>query len=452
MRPPEPMTRKWLSEKNSFPVRGLVLYRWPKGWGCNIELLRITREEIDEKPADEVAYEIALSAVFRYMTSAVYDGETTPVSTTRGTMLAVPTMAFDLAHHLVPKVKKLLADGGGGLNLTVISSSQKMLARAITGSAKDAQAWNLPKLGTGSERKAERLKYEANVSVQKARAMSVRRKTLAKFWLKNSKGFYRRGLVFTSNAAGFWCFNMDMSQSGLDPVLTSSDDDLQLNALCLAVSNAAIYAFAAGLNYEQNDVTYLAADPDDSGVDIALDGKIQHSASERLAQRLHQSMKKHRHGIIGLSVIERCLVLAWDPTDEKRLDEYPFPLAPSEDPQTLDRWALDTLGQHQRRKTREKVEFKPNSSAAGQQPVDDDSDGSPSWRQELEIDDWVPLDEPIEDDETIDRRAMELADHEQSAALRRIRSDEPSGRFVNRADSRPRKSVIDYTGLPEDLD
>ena len=62
------------------------------------------------------------------------------------------------------------------------------------------------------------------------------------------------------------------------------------------------------------------------------------------------------------------------------------------------------------------------------------------------------MDEPIEDDETIDRRAMELADHEQSAALRRIRSEEPSGRFVNRAGSRPRKSVIDYTGLPEDLE
>jgi hypothetical protein len=455
MRPPAPMTRQWVSEKNSFPVRGLVMYRWPQGhWACNIELLRVAREEIDKKPAGEVAYEIALSALHRHMTNTpghTYDGETMPIPTVRGTIVEVPKLAFELAKILSGKVMKLIEEGGGGINLGTISGTQRLHARATTGSAKGAEAWNMPKLVHGEARKEQRLAHEASASRIKAKAMNDRRKMLAKFWLKNTGGFYRRGLVFTTDSAHFWKFNMEAAMGLGDPVPSSSTDEQSIRELAMSVSHAAIEAFASAVNIEKGDDRFLRRDKYEGRVDEALTQEILDTASERLAKRLLQGMQKHKHGIIGLSVIERCLVLAWDPLDTKPLDEYPFPFAPSATPQELDRWALDTLHDLQSRVRRPDSKRASQAAAPGEPTQELPVQTQKSWREELEINDWVPLEEPIEDDETIDRRAMQLADHEQSAALRRIR-DEAGGSRKKQVGTASVKHDIDYAGLPKDVD
>ena len=446
MRPPAPMTRQWVSEKNSFPVRGLVMYRWPAGWACNVTLLRLEREQIDKQPVEEVAYEIALSAVHRYMTSMpgyTYEGETTPLTTVHGKSIAMPTLAFDLARYLVGKVSTIIQDGGGALNLTAIAATQKTHARETTGSAKDAEGWNLPKLASSAGRKQNRLDYEARLSSQQLKAMATRRKTLAKFWLKNKNGFHRRGLVFTSNAGLFWQFNLNSGLDLCDPVPQDSTDTQLLRELALSASRATVDAFASAINVEKGEHRYLLRDRFERGVEDALTREIREKASERLASRLLKGMTKHKHGIIGLATIERCLVVAWDPEDAKPLDEYPFPLAPTESTEQLDRWALDTLTQRQRR-------FAGAQSAAAQAPVPV-HEAARTWREELEIEDWVPLEEPDEDDETIDQRAMQLADHEQSAALRRIRL-ESGGSKKKLAETPSILHEIDYAGLPKDVD
>lgn len=453
MRPPAPMTRKWVTEKRSFPVRGLVMYRWPDGkWTCNIELLRITREQIPTMPPEEVAFEVALSALHRHMTGTpdyVYEGETVPVKSARGTMVAVPALAFELAPFLVPPLKKILEEGGGGINLASISRTQKFLARATTGSAKDADAWNMPEVVKGDERKKQRLNYEASESKAKEKAMADRRKVLAKFWLKNKDGFLRRGLVFTTDVNQFWRFNVDTAL--LDPVPCNSEDKQLLSDLAMSVSRQAIQAFASAINVDNVENRFLRAELHGGVLDQALTEDVIQVACDRLAKRLLRSMQKNRHGIVALPAIERALVLAWDPEDAKLLDEYPFPLAPSAKPDELDRWALDTLQNFKPRAHRSEGVRHAQADAPAQHVQVAPEDSPKSWRDELEINDWVPLEDAYEDDDTIDQRAMQLADHEQSAALRRIR-DESGGPTKKQGKSTGVKHDIDYAGLPKDVD
>ena len=180
MRPIAPMTRQWIGEKNSFPIRGLVMYHWSKtGWAVNCELIRISRDDIEKKPVDEVAYEIALSAMHRFLTStpgSIFEGETTPVNTARGTVVAVPALAFELAEHLKAKVIKLIEDGGGGIGPTILAKSAAFHARLTTGNPKNAQAWNIPKVDSFKDRKVTRLAYEARNATAKDKAMALRRK------------------------------------------------------------------------------------------------------------------------------------------------------------------------------------------------------------------------------------------------------------------------------------
>lgn len=446
MRPPAPMTRRWVTEKNSFPVRGLVIYRWPKGWGCNIELLRITREQIPQLPVEEAAYEIALSAVFRYMTSEVYEGETTPLKTARGNTVLVPSLAFSLAKYLIERVSTMLLDGGGGINIATIASSQKMLARATTGSAKDAEAWNLPAVVKGAERVSQRLAHEAATAAGRLRALADRRKAIAKFWFKNKNGFHTRGLVFTGGLGGLWTFNVPGLGDRLEPVPQDSSDDKALADLAHAVSLMAIDAFASSVNVERGGNTELRAPRDQPAIRAELSDEVRQLAASRLAARLLKGMKTHRHGVVSLLVIERCLVVAFDPLDDKPLEDYPFPLAPTAKPDEQDRAALEVLNQIKERR-KALMPSRVGSAGANDEPAEDSVNGS--WRQELGIEDWVPLDEPFEDDETIDRRAIEKADHDQSAALRRLRGD-LGGRVKEAEKTSVIKHNIEYAGLPKD--
>ena len=447
MRPPAPMTRRWVTEKNSFPVRGLVMYRWPSGWGCNVELLRITREQIPTLPTQEAAYEIALSAVYRYVSSKAYEGETTTLKTARGNTVLVPNLAFELAKHLVDKVSKLLQDGGGGIHLATISASQKTLARATTGSVKDAQAWNLPAVIKGAERVSLRLEHEAVTAVRRQRAIAARRKALAKFWFKNKHGFHTRGLAFTAGPGNLWAFNVPGLGDRLEPVSHDSTDEKALVDLSHAVSLMAIDAFASSVNIERGGNTELRAPRDEAHARADLPDEVRQRAADRLSARLLSAMKKHRHGVVSLVVIERCLVVAFDPLDDKPLEDYPFPLAPTADPDGQDRAALDVLNQFKKnRKTFTPAQVEP-AVRADAEP--DEDIGTASWRQELGIEDWVPLDEPFEDDETIDRRAIEKADHDQSAALRRLRGD-GGGRVKESGPTSLIQHKIDYAGLPKD--
>lgn len=455
MRPPAPVTRKWVSEKNSFPVRGLVMYRWPKtGWGCNVELLRITREQIDLKPADETAFEIALSALHRHIAQTpghTFDGETIPVTTARGNIVEVPALAFELAPYFVDKVKKLIEEGGGSIGIALIGKAHIMHARASTGSAKDADAFGMPVVGGSAVRKKKRLEHEDRAVSAKLKGMAARRRMLGKFWLKYKQGFHRRGLVFTTDAGLFWRFNVDAGPEHIDSVPHSSTDEKMLRELALSVSRAAINKFASAINVEKGDERLLCRDKFERSVDDALTNEIRETASARLAARLLQGMAKHGHGTIGLSTIERCLVLAWDPADDKPLDDYPFPLAPTESPQVLDRWALDALHERVRRLARARPSPVAAQPAHAQDQHAHGVQSGQSWREELEINDWVPLEDPVEDDETIDRRAMQLADHEQSAALRRIRED-TGGTKNKQGIAQSIKHDIDYAGLPKDVD
>jgi hypothetical protein len=447
MRPPAPMTRRWVTEKNSFPVRGLVMYRWPAGWGCNVELLRITREQIASLPTQDAAYEIALSAVYRYVSSEVYEGEKTPVKTARGNTVLIPNLAFELAKFLVDKVSKLILDGGGGINLATIAASQKFLARATTGSPKDAKAWNLPAVVKGAERVSQRLEHEAATSVRRQRAIAARRKALAKFWFKNKYGFHNRGLAFTGGPGNMWAFNVPGLGERLEPVPHDSSDEKALVDLSHAVSLMAIDAFVSSVNVERDGNTELRAPRDQASTRAELPDEVRQRAADRLSARLLKAMKTHRHGVLGLVVIERCLAVAFDPLDDKPLEDYPFPLAPTADPADQDRAALDLLNQiRENRKTQAPARAEPAVRADA--VLAEDSDNG-SWRQEIGIEDWVPLDEPFEDDETIDRRAMEKADHDQSAALRRLRGD-GGGRVKESVQTSVIQHKIDYAGLPKD--
>lgn len=451
MRPPGPMTRLWLSEKNSFPVRGLVMYRWPTGWGCNIELLRITREQVATLPLNEAAYEISLSAVYRYMTSEAYEGKTTPVRTARGKTLLVPDMAFDLAPFLVERVSRVLHDGGGAITFSAIAGTQKFLALATTGSARDAQAWNLPAVKKGAERVSERIAHEFTATARRQRAIAARRKALAKYWFKNKLGFYTRGLVFTGEGPqNTWAFNVPGLRDRLEPVQRNKADDQALSGLVHAVSLLAIDAFAAGVNIKRGGNTLVQPPKAQGAMRADLTDEVRQLAADRLAARLLGGMKKHGHGVVSLAVIERCLVVAFDPLDEKPLDDYPFPLAPTADPSELDRAALDKLNEY-REKSRALAKSRDGQDAQPDlNPAQDAA--SQSWRDELGIEDWVPLEEPFEDDETIDRRALQKADHDQSAALRRMRG-EGGGRVNDEARlSSVIQHHIDYTGLPKDED
>lgn len=447
MRPPAPMTRLWVTEKNSFPVRGLVVYRWPTGWGCNVELLRITREQIPSLPTQEAAYEIALSAVFRYMSSKPYDGEALPIKTARGNTLLVPKLAFDLATFLVERVSKMLLDGGGGINLATIASSQKMLARATTGSAKDAEAWNLPAVVKGAERVTQRLQHEALTAARRQRALAARRKALAKYWFKNKHGFHTRGLAFTAGPGNLWAFNVPGLSDRLEPVSHDSTDEKALTDIAHAVSLMAIDAFASSVNIVRAGITELRAPKHEVSMRADLPDDVRQLAADRLAVGLLKGMKTHRHGVVSLVVIERCLVVTFDPQDDKPLDDYPFPLAPTDLPSEQDRAAFETLNQiREKYKTLSVARVQP-AARVDVEPAQDAKDDS--WRQDLGIEDWVPLEEPFEDDETIDRRAMEKADHDQSAALRRLRG-EGGGRVKEAVQTSVIQHKIDYAGLPKD--
>jgi hypothetical protein len=448
MRPPAPMTRQWVTEKNSFPVRGLVMYRWPPHrWACNVELLRISRDDIEKKPAAEVAFEIALSALHRYMTGdpkRPFEGETTAVETVAGNLVEVPDLAFALAPFLAQRVQKLLDEGGGAIDPRAIAKAQALHALETTGSkkiAEDVKLWSGPR---GAERVEQIQAHEKSATKTKSRAMAARRKALARFWQKNKAGFYRRGLTFTADQAGFWAFNLDIGNEPIDPVPADSKDASQLEPLVQAVARTAIATFAAAENTHKGDQRMLRGNPATVVLPVELTTEAYLGASDRLAKRLMKSMQQHAHGVIGLGVIERCLTVAWDPEDNKPLEDYPFPLAPTETPQELDRWAMDTIQAKQARYRQD------GGSARKPQPAETVSPSArsdPSWRQELEIEDWVPLEEAYEDDATIDQRAMAVADHEQSAALRRIR-----GSAGAQHDAIPVQHRVDYSGLPRDDD
>ncbi|ABE47265.1 hypothetical protein [Polaromonas sp. JS666] len=448
MRPPAPMTRQWVTEKNSFPVRGLVMYRWPPHrWVCNVELLRISRDDIANKPAEEVAFEVALSALHRYMTGdpkRPFEGETTAVETISGRLVEVPDLAFALAPFLVKRVKTLLDDGGGAIDPRAISKAQAMHAFETTGSkkiAEDVKLWSGPR---GAERVEQIQAHEKAASKTKIRAMAARRKALARFWQKNKTGFYRRGLTFTNDQAGFWTFNLDIGNEPIDPVPVDSKEPGHLEALAQAVSRVAVATFAAAKNTDKGEKRMLRGDPATVVLPVELSTEAYLAASGRLAKRLLKSMQQHAHGVIGLGVIERCLTVAWDPEDNKPLEDYPFPLAPTETPQELDRWAMDTIQAKQARYRQEGGQQRdPRQAEAGAQPP---AGGGSSWRQELEIEDWIPLEDAYEDDATIDQRAMAVADHQQSAALRRDRD----GGGTQRKDVIPVQHKVDYAGLPKD--
>lgn len=452
MRPPANIIRQWMKEKNSFPVRGLVMLHVPgTGWLCNIEILRARAKEIEDMPPEKAAFEIALSAIFRYITSTVYTGESIPVVTTRGTELLVPTIAFDMAPFLVDKVKKILAEGGGGINVNQVAIAQKFLARATTGSAKGAEAYGLPKVVSGAQRIKHRLEYEARLTAQQIKSMARRRKLLARHWLKQSGGsFYYRGLVFSFDSHGFWAFNIN---SGHDQVDHNSEDQQALENLAFAVSVEAVQKYTRAVNFERDGETRLKRDESEFDGQVRVPAEVIETASHRVAKRLLSLMKKHQHGVLSHKVIERALVIAWDPQDEKPLDEYPFPLAPTSDFEAIDRQALDRISELFSRKRARRLlrDEQPQAPIT----VDTDSEAQPklatSWREELEIDDWVPLDEPVEDDETLDRKALEKADHDQSAALRRIRGS-AGGRIMPDDTSSPVHHKVDYAGLPKDED
>jgi hypothetical protein len=443
MRPPAPMTRQWIGERNSFPVRGLVMYRWPnKKWACNIELLRIGREDIDRLPVDEAAYEIALSALYRYMasvTTAEFDGEFLPIKTIGGQIVNVPGAVLEVAKVLVENVKVLLADGGGAINPMVLERSSRTHSK-LTG---QTNVLDLPRTPRGDSRKHQIQSHEVAASKHKLKAMAARRRMLARFWRNTNDGFYQRGLVFTTNTHGFWEFNIESDRSSMDHVDDGAGEASLLD-LATSVSRNAIAAFASASNYEKNGERHLRGDLRQVMVPEALSNEMLNSASASLARKLVKEMTKQKHGVVGLRVLERCLAVAWDPEDTKPLEEYPFPTAPSAIPQALDRWALDVMQTAQRSaKQAAKAAEDVGGAGAATQPGN-----TKSWREELEIEDWVPLDDQFEDDETIDRRAMGLADHDQSAALRRIRGDKvPEG--MNHAASITQHD-IDYEGLPKD--
>lgn len=449
MRPPAPMTRQWVTEKNSFPVRGLVMYRWPpRRWACNIELLRISRDDIDSKPAEEVAFEVALSALHRFMTGDPkhpYEGATTTVESVTGKMVEVPDLAFSLAPFLAKRVMTLLTDGGGAINPSAIAKAQGLHALETTGSKRVASEEKLQSGPRGAERVEQIQAHEKAASRVKLRAMAARRRALARFWQKNKVGFYRRGLTFTGDQAGFWTFNLDIGNEPIDPVPVDSKDSNELEQLVQAVSRVAVATFAAATNVDKGGHRLLSGDPTTVVLPVELSTEAYMVASERLANRLLQAMQKHAHGVVGLGVIERCLTVAWDPEDVKPLDDYPFPLAPTETPQELDRWAMDTIQARQARYRQQGAQQR--ESAPADAPASTTDRGS-SWRQELEIEDWVPLEDAYEDDATIDQRAMAVADHEQSAALRRLRG----GPGLQGKDTSPVQHRVDYSGLPKDDD
>ena len=459
MRPIAPLTRQWAKEKNSFPVRGLVMYRWPKddkkpgsvpNWTCNIELLRLTREEIDTRAVAEVAFEIALSALYKHM-SATPKGndalETVAIQTARGNIVEVPALAFELAPYMVDRISNVLNDGGGGVPLGFIVSSQKAHARATTGSARNASLKAMPALPPRADRVKGRLAFDARTLKDKEKATLFRRKALAKFWFRNNEGFHRRGLVFRVDANLFWQFNV--ASENLDPVPCDATDEAVLHQLAMAVSRTTIDKFASSFNEETSGERLLRINNQNAFIDDVLTQDIRDVASERLAVRLMRDMKKHRHGIVGLGVIERCLTVAWDPEDNKPLDDYPFPQAPSANPQDLDiqAWAiLKDIEKRRRQQAEERVPRQPENWAGSEAP-----DKPESFRDEIETEGWVPFDEAYEDDDIIDQRAMQLADHDQSAALRRIR-DDASGYKKKAAPAAGIKHNIDYAGLPKDED
>lgn len=449
MRPPAPMTRQWVTEKNSFPVRGLVMYRWPPHrWACNVELLRISRDDIENKPAEEVAFEVALSALHRYMTGdpkRPFDGSTTTVETITGNMVEVPDLAFSLAPFLAKRVMTLLADGGGAVNPSSIAKAQEMHALETTGSKKVAGDTKLRSGPRGAERVEQIQAHEKAALRIKLRAMAARRRALARFWQKNKAGFYRRGLTFTSDQAGFWTFNLDIGNEPIDPVPVDSKDADELQQLVQAVSRVAIATFAGARNTDKGGNRLLSGDPKAVVLPVELSTEAFMTGSARLAKRLLQAMQQHAHGVIGLGVIERCLTVAWDPEDVKPLEDYPFPLAPTETPQELDRWAMDTI---QARQARYRQQGAQQRQPGAVETPSSASERGPSWRQELEIEDWVPLEDAYEDDATIDQRAMAVADHEQSAALRRLRG----GSGIQGQEASPVHHRVDYSGLPKDDD
>ncbi len=208
----------------------------------------------------------------------------------------------------------------------------------------------------------------------------------------------------------------------------------------------AIDAFASSVNVERDRNTELRAPRDQPAVRAELSDEVRQLAASRLAARLLKGMKTHRHGVVSLLVIERCLVVAFDPLDDKPLEDYPFPLAPTAKPDEQDRAALEVLNQIKERR-KAQVPSRVGPAGANDEPAEDSVNGS--WRQELGIEDWVPLEEPFEDDETIDRRAIEKADHDQSAALRRLRGD-LGGRVKESEKTSVIKHNIDYPGLPKD--
>lgn len=449
MRPPANIISQWIREKNSFPVRGLVMLRAPKtGWLCNIEIIRMQANEIDDQPVEKAAFEIALSAIFRYITSSVYNGESELVVTPRGTELLVPTIAFEMAPFLVEKIKKIITDGGGAINVNQVAVSRKFLAFSKTGSVLEAESYGLPKIILGADRISHRLEYEAKLTYRQAKAMANRRKHLARHWLNHVKrSFYRRGLVFSSDTHGLWTFN---AGSGEERLEHTSTDHQALEQLAYAVSLNAVNMYMQAVNVERGGQTVLdGKDVDDEQLSPMIPDFVS-NAARRVCAKLLKLMKKNQHGVLSLKTIESALVLEWDLEDEKPLDDYPFPRAPTIDFHKLDQEAMDRIGKAHARNRAPLLarEALPDTIAASAQA---EQQASASWRQELEIDDWVPLDEIEEDDETLDRKALAKADHDQSAALRRIRGA-AGGRVVREDIASPVKHKVDYAGLPKDVD
>lgn len=443
MRPPANIIAGWIKEKNSFSVRGLVLLRGPdKTWLCNIDILRASREKLDEMPIEEASFEIALSAVFRYITRTVYAGENVKIKNTRGSSVLVPKIAFELAPFLVDRIKKILQEGGGGINVNQIATTQKHLARLTTGDPRNFEVYGLPQTPGARERIQHRLNYEAKLTDQEHKAMMRRRRTLARHWLRRKGGSFRiRGLVYSSDDHGFWAFNV---KSGQDVIEQSSTDRQALEALALDVSMDAVHEFASSVNYEHGGNTLLGQNRSDHP-SMRVPPDVVDAAARRVAKKLLAMMEKYRHGVLNHKIIERSLAMAWDPEDSKPLEDYPFPQAPTADLVQADKEALDKISaglQRNRARTAEQADQQP---AAGHiepaQPT--------TWREELEIEDWVPLDEVVDDDETIDRKALEKADHDQSAALRRIRGSQ-GGKILPNDMASPVKHKVDYAGLPSD--
>ncbi len=447
MRPPAPITRQWVSEKNSFPIRGMAMYRRPDGnWTCNFELLRITRGQISELPVEEAAFEIAVSGLFKAMAGGSLTEQETvremlAIKTARGTMVEVPEILFKLAKFMVPRTVKILQEGGGALPMGFLLTTQKMLLREETGSAVGPTVGILPALAPLSERVANRKGYEEQLDKQRKKNVINRRKTLAKFWSKNKEGFYRRGLVYRADANSFWQFNVQTTNT--DPVPADSTSVDQLLPLTLLVARSAIDTFAASHNEDVGEDRLLRFNMRNTSISEALTPEIRLAASEKLAARLLSEMKKNRYGIVGLNFIERCLSIAWDPEDTRSLDDYPFPMAPSTKPEQLDANALEILKSIANRNKRSGSEAG-QATSGGFAPSDD-------MRPDSELDPSMPMLDVFEDDDAIDQRAMALADHAQSAALRRIRDEkQPKGHSQN--EFVPVKHAIDYAGLPKDTE